>query len=56
MNNSHSEEEKRLLFSAAISAVKDFIAGKSRMMKYQFNMGSYELLHKVRVADGITEK
>ena len=53
VNNSHSEEEKRLLFSAAISAVKDFIAGKSRMMKYQFNMGSYELLYKVRRMDGI---
>ena len=53
VNNSHSEEEKRLLFSAAISAVKDFIAGKSRLMKYKFTMESYELLHKVRQMDGI---
>lgn len=53
VNNSHSEEEKRLLFSATISAVKDFIAGKSRQMKYQFNMSAYELLYKVRMMDGI---
>lgn len=53
VNNSHSEEEKRLLFSAAISAVRDFIAGKSRQMKYQFSMNTYELLYKVRMMDGI---
>lgn len=52
-NTSNSEEERRLLFSAAISAVRDFTARKSRQVKYKFDMKSYELLYKVRKMDGV---
>lgn len=55
-HNSHSPEEKRLLFSAVISALNDFVAGKQRQMKYKFDIKSYELLNKIRMADGLTDK
>ena len=54
--NSHNPEEKKLLFSACVSAVNDFMNGKQRMMRYKFSVDSYELMHKVRFADGLTEK
>ena len=56
VNKSHSPEEKKLLFSATVSAINDFIAGKARKVKYGFQMSSLELLHKIRLEDGLTDK
>lgn len=56
VNNSHSPEEKKLLFSATVSAITDFIEGKTRQNKYKFQMSSWELLHRIRVEDGLTTK
>ena len=54
--NSHSPEEKKLLFSSAVQAIRDFMAGKQRAMRYKFSVDAYELLHKVRLMDGLTDK
>lgn len=55
-SNNNNPEEKKLLFSAAVSAFSDFMAGKQRMMKYKFSVNAYELMHRVRVMDGLTDK
>lgn len=54
--NSSIQEERKLLFSAAVQAIRDFMAGKTRSMRYKFSMDAYELMHKVRLMDGLTEK
>lgn len=56
VNKSHSPEERKLLFSATISAYKDFSGAKARSMKYKFSMDSMELLHRVRMQDGLVGK
>ena len=56
VNRSHSPEERKLLFSSAISAYKDFSEGKVRQLKYKFSMDSMELLHRIRLQDGLTSK
>lgn len=54
--NSNSPDERKLLFSAAVQAIRDFMAGKQRSMRYKFSADAYELMHKVRLMDGLTEK
>lgn len=54
--NSNNPDERKLLFSAAVQAIRDFMAGKQRSMRYKFSADAYELMHKVRLMDGLTEK
>lgn len=56
VNKSHSPEEKKLLFSATVSAFRDFSEGRTRLQKYKFSMDAYSLLHRVRLQDGLTAK
>lgn len=52
----HNQEERRILYSGAVSALNDFMAGKPRVLKYKFDLKSMELLHKVRLEDGLCKK
>ena len=55
-HNTHNPEEKKLLFTAVVQAVKDFQNNRQRTMRYKFSTDAYELMHKIRVEDGLTEK
>lgn len=55
-HNSHSPEEKRLLFSATMQAIRDFASGKTRTMRYKFSADAYDVMHRVRLEDGLCGK
>lgn len=55
VNKSRSQEERQLLFSATISAIQDFIAGKPRVKKYTFQPETMEMLQRVRLEDGLAD-
>lgn len=49
-------DERKLIFSACVSAVDDFINNRDRKLAYQFNLKAYELLHEIRLEDGLCSK
>lgn len=49
-------EERRMLFCITLAAVKDFLSGKVRTTKYRVNLNGFELLHKIRLEDGLCDK
>lgn len=51
-----SDPDRRAQFCVTIQAFNDFTIGKKRSLRYRADPNAFNLLHKVRVADGLTEQ
>ena len=49
----NTEENKRLLFSACLDAINDYVMDKPRSRMYKMNPKSFELLDKIRKEDNL---
>ena len=54
--NIHTEEQRRALFCVTVQAIRDFLAGRVRTVKYRANPKELDLLWKIRYEDGLCEK
>lgn len=54
--NIHTTEQRKALFCVTVQAIRDFLSGKVRTVKYRANPKEFDLLWKIRYEDGLCEK
>lgn len=54
--NANSFEQRKALFCITLQAIRDFLTNTPRKFKYRANLKELELLHEIRLEDGLCDK